>query len=367
MLEHKRRYINEVRWAVDAVISDPAELPDIESLVKAYLLFPGRREVQAILVRTGRMLYVGGGWEKFIEFQRTYANRLYEEFNERPALRSITGVDDDPVSYVATTYLESSVALQDGEPYENAPIGYERSKIALDDKSSRAAIDLLKSCPETQDAGAIRREIPRMIYAARIKSMRALLENDSKSKGYDAKGAIQEIENKIQELNAVDLVWLFQNHTYQEFLDFKIATTIHERNLTKKKDHSEAEVENAMNDIQKDHSEAEVENAMNDIRRLLSLRMTVSIDNEIRWVRPPQKLDTFLMFMVKGGIMDIKRSQLLPYVNKSPKMKEGLEKIFNAPVFEKFLKPEAWYKSTPLGCSGVALRNTIEGWLKKGW
>ena len=338
------RYVNEIRRAVTSIVSDHAELPATETLVQAYNAFPGRREVPVLLVRTSRIFSVGGSWSDFVQFQRTYADKLFEDFRKRPDMCTIIGVDHDPVSYVATTYVESSVSLKNEKP-----ISTEQFLERL-----REAIEFLMKC--TNDTYAPRRVLPRMIYAARIGSVVAKYSTDPRNFQYDALEAIREIEKKIGELDASELVGLFQSHAYQEFLDFKIKTFIHSRKATG-------------TNYSTDYSDGAVERVVTDIRRLLSLRMTVSIDSEMRWSRPPQKMDTFRMFMAKGGFMAAKQSSLLPLINGSKKLSKEMAVIFRSPVFEIYLKPEAWYKSTPLDLSihGDFLHDMFERWMKKGW
>lgn len=336
------RYVNEIRSAVASVISDHAEMPNTQKLVEAYISFPGRREVPAIFVRTGRIFTVAGGWEHFIKFQKTYADHLYEAFRELPDWCSIAGVDHDPVSYVATTYLESSVTLENGE-------------VRLSDSFSsrlKRTHTMLTECPETSDKNIARKSLPRMIYAARVRSVLAKDPNYLNASEYNPNADIEAIEKKIEELTETELVWLFQSHAYQEFLDFRIKTT-----LT-----SQCSPED-------DFCDTDVAKVAADVRRLLTLRMTVGIDNEMRWIRPPQKMDTFRMFMVKGGYMPHIQDGLLPCVENSQRMSKEINEIFSAPVFQSFLRPDVWYKSTPLDLSieGASLKQTFEGWLKTGW
>ena len=336
------RYVNEVRRAVGALVSDEGELPDVEGLVTAYLTFPGRREVPAVLIRTGRIFSVGGKWEDFVRYQRTFADKLYEGFKSLPDWCLVAGIDHDPVSYVATTYLESSVALEKGQPISTEEFK-SRTKLAL---------EMLSACPKSDTELPIRMELPRMIYAARVKFVLARLLDTQEFSDFNPIEEIQSIEHRISTLDQESLVWLFQTDAYQEFLDFKIKIAITQHDSPKQ-----------------EHTKSTIENVVGDIRRLLALRMTISIDKEIRWLRPPQKMDTFRMFMAKGGFMPVDSNNLLNFLAPAGHMADELDALFSAPAFQPFLTPQAWYTSTPLDLSlqGAALREAFENWLRRGW
>lgn len=333
------RYVHEIRQSVKAVISDEGILPKTEKLAQTYLKYPGRREVPVILVRTSRIFSFGGRWRDFVAFQASYADQLFESFANLPEHCSIDGVDHDPVSYVVTTYVESSVPLKDDRVSPNGEFT----------RRLREAINFLAKCIQQDEASATRRIIPRMIYAMRIKSVLAKYDE---TYDFDTTSEIANIEEMIGKLKPSDLVWLFQSHAFQEFLDFKIKTIIQ-----------------MIVPECGDYQDKEVQEVIANMRRLLSLRMTQSIDNEIRWIRPPQKMDTYRLFMAKGGFLVATETDLLSFVEKSVAMTRAVNAILDAPAFQVFLRPEAWFKSTPVDLSidGASLEEKFEDWLKKGW
>ncbi len=333
------RYVIKIRQSVEALISEDAHLPNTTTLAEAYIAYPGRKEVPVLMVRASRVLSVGGSWSDFISFQRTYAEDLFNMFVSLPNSCHITGNDHDPVSYVVTTYVESSVTLKNGKlDWTN-------------DFQDRliSAVELLSTCTSSGGSESIRKTIPRLIYTARIKSV---LSEHNSDYAFDARDEINRIDDLLQKKTASELLWLHQSHSFQEFLDFKIKTVI----LSEKR-------------IGCGYSSDTVEEVMADLRRLLSLRMIGSMEQEIRWSTPPQKMDTYRLFMAKGGFMAESGSSLLRAVNGDSKMAHAFDKIALSPAFRHFLQPGAWFKSTPidLAIGGSSLRELFEEWLKKEW
>lgn len=327
------RYVGDVRQAVESVLQK--QLPDTERLVEAYLRFPERREIPVLLVRIGHVAS-RGGWKDFVSFQETYADQLYMGFQELPNWCSISGVHHDPVSYVAMTYIESSVPLKNNKPYGSESF-QNRLKLALE----------LLTCPGTKDRDAERREIPRMIYAARVRS---ILGKFWPNIDYDPKKDIQKIEQEIDTLDEGSKNWLFQSLAYQEFLDFRIKTTIQ----------SSDPVEPCYTDITLD-------SIADDIRRLLDSRH--SRDNEILWNHAPGKMDTYRMIMAKEKQMNHDISILLPYVNNSGVLSKKIDEIFKSPSYQEFRNKNRWRKSTPadLSITELSFKKIFETWLKTGW
>lgn len=340
-LVDKYRYVDGIRQAVESVARYESP-PDAIKLARSYLSFPGRREVPVLMVRIGHIFTSGGNWEEFVKFQKTYADILYNDFKKLPDWCSIVGTDHDPVSYVAITYGEASVSLRNNTlyPSDSSYDGFSR------------ALKLLTECPETDSRRSVRREIPRMIYAARFMS---LLANFGKNEedSYDPEAEIYKIEQKIEKLDSKDKQWLFTSLAFQEFLDFRIKIAIQKQEPEKC-----------------DYTDDAIDEITSHIHRLLALRSKFSTDGNIRWTHSPGKMDTHLMIMAMEGHNDArKRSSLIPYVDTCEALSKKINGVLNVPDFSTFRSENSWYKSTPADFSITesSLKEIFETWLRTGW
>ena len=341
------QYLNLVYPTVTALQPENAKLPNPIDLASAFALYPERKEVPVLLVRSSRIFAHGDNWLKFIEFQTLFADQIWK-LMDKDVLCNANGQYHDPVRFVALVTMEAGVVLQDG-------------KQVYDDKTIKAAdrsLDLLEHC----NGGRIERLILKMRIQDYVNTLN-MEQNESTntSQFYSIDNILKKIEEGIDALPPEINLNLYRTHAYQEYLDFAAYRTIKKIALAP---NSNALLCEELNDAPED-----IKVIIRQYRKLLSLRSETGQHGEISWYTSPGKLNLYRLFMAVGGFSNSINEEFVETVKLIPCLDSRVNKLLHSPEFEPFQKPDAWFRATPLDktLKGAKLKTAFYQWMTTGW
>lgn len=333
------RYLNIMYRTVSALQSEIAKLPDPAELGTAFALYPGRKEVPVLLIRTSRVFAYDDNWSSFIEYQNRFVTQIWNLMTKDDMCRS-QSIHHDPVVFVAVVTVEAGVVLKEGEMTRD-----ERFM-----KAARKSLDLLDSCPKT---------VERRILALRIRNAICTLDENC---GFNIEELRVQIRDDIGALAPEERASLLRTHAYQEFLDS-------EAYMNMKYIRMVASSKRWWLSEGKAQFSERVERIIGNYKAILSLRSVLGSDGEIYWYTGPGKLNLYRLFMEMSGPGNSINRSFVSKMGSVVALRDRVTELMRSPAFEKYMTREEWYRATPLDVSleGAQLETSFHRWMKTGW